>query len=232
MGKPQISIQQHSLGLVRLALNPCGLSGIGWVWIPNKSNFLRIFSNLIQSMCIGNNRTRPYAVRRKLSPTKYQPHAHARCGATGACGPLPCSFSWQDTTNAHQSSGRRWLARMPQPNEPSSLTTHWQSGLASTRTGAPRATPRSRSPTTFPKPMCRYPAPPASAPRIRASQAPRSCSRMVLPSYTPLPTLPRSPLPWHRVVWPCRESARAHGSVLPFGNTDFLVLRCYPWICN
>jgi hypothetical protein len=101
---------------------------------------------------------------------------------------------------------------MPQPNEPSSLTTHWQSGLASTRTGAPCATPRSRSPTTFPKPMCRYPAPPASAPRIRASQAPRSCSPMVLPSYTPLPTLPRSPLPWHRAVWPCRESARAHGS--------------------
>ena len=47
------------LGLVRLALNPCGLGGIGWVWIPNKSNFLRIFSNPIQSMCIGNNRTRP-----------------------------------------------------------------------------------------------------------------------------------------------------------------------------
>jgi hypothetical protein len=47
------------LGLVRLALNPCGLSGIGWVWIPNKSKFLRIFSNPIQSMCIGNNRTRP-----------------------------------------------------------------------------------------------------------------------------------------------------------------------------
>jgi hypothetical protein len=48
------------LGLIRLALNPCGLSEIGWVWISNKSNFFLIFSNLIQSMYIGNNRTRPY----------------------------------------------------------------------------------------------------------------------------------------------------------------------------
>jgi hypothetical protein len=52
------------LGLVRLALNPCGLSGIGWVWIPNKSIFFLIFFNLIQSICIGNNRTRPYRVWR------------------------------------------------------------------------------------------------------------------------------------------------------------------------
>jgi hypothetical protein len=46
-------------GLVRLALNPCGLSGIGWVWIPNKLNFFSFLSNSIQSMCIGNNRTSP-----------------------------------------------------------------------------------------------------------------------------------------------------------------------------
>jgi hypothetical protein len=51
------------LGLVRLALNPCGLSGIGWVWILNKSNFFSIFSNPIQSMCIENNRTSPYTVQ-------------------------------------------------------------------------------------------------------------------------------------------------------------------------
>jgi hypothetical protein len=55
------------LGLVRLALNPCGLSGIRWVWIPNKSNFFSIFSNPIQSMCIRNNRTSPYCVRRAIS---------------------------------------------------------------------------------------------------------------------------------------------------------------------
>jgi hypothetical protein len=61
--------RQHLLGLVRLALNPCGLSGIGWVWIPNKSNFFSLFSNPIQSMCIGNNRTSPNEF--KLSQLKY-----------------------------------------------------------------------------------------------------------------------------------------------------------------
>jgi hypothetical protein len=50
------------LGFVRLALNPCGLSEIGWIWISNKSNFFSIFSNLIQSMCFRNNRTSPYRV--------------------------------------------------------------------------------------------------------------------------------------------------------------------------
>jgi hypothetical protein len=56
------SYKKTSLGLVRLAFNPCGLNEIGWVWISNKSNFLSIFSNLIQSICIENNRTSPYNV--------------------------------------------------------------------------------------------------------------------------------------------------------------------------
>jgi hypothetical protein len=38
-----------SLGPVRFALNPCGLGGIGWVSIPNKSKSFTIFSNPIQS---------------------------------------------------------------------------------------------------------------------------------------------------------------------------------------
>jgi hypothetical protein len=50
------------LGLVRFALNPCGLGGIGWVSIPNKSKSFTIFSNPIQSTWDGNNRTSPYLV--------------------------------------------------------------------------------------------------------------------------------------------------------------------------
>jgi hypothetical protein len=44
---PFRSLVYTILGLVRLALNPYGLSRIRWVWIPNKSNFFLICSNLI-----------------------------------------------------------------------------------------------------------------------------------------------------------------------------------------
>jgi hypothetical protein len=47
-------------GLVRFALNPYGLGGIGWVSIPNKSKSFTIFSNPIQSTWDRNNRTSPY----------------------------------------------------------------------------------------------------------------------------------------------------------------------------
>jgi hypothetical protein len=51
------------LGLVRFALNPCGLDRIRWVLIPNKSKSFTIFSNLIQSTWDRNNRTSPYLYR-------------------------------------------------------------------------------------------------------------------------------------------------------------------------
>jgi hypothetical protein len=50
--KPGMTMENY-LGLVRLALNPCGLSGIGWVLIPNKSNFFSIFSNPINPCVLG-----------------------------------------------------------------------------------------------------------------------------------------------------------------------------------
>jgi hypothetical protein len=40
-------------GLVRLTLNPYVLSEIGWVWIPNKSNFFFIFSITSNSCVLG-----------------------------------------------------------------------------------------------------------------------------------------------------------------------------------
>jgi hypothetical protein len=82
------------LGLVRLALNPCGLSGIGWVWIPNKSNFFSIFSNPIQSMCIGNNRTSPYVVNSVwLKCTCFYPSSswqYKPCLFSGSCSQQQC----------------------------------------------------------------------------------------------------------------------------------------------
>jgi hypothetical protein len=54
--------QSYHLGLVRFALNLCGLGGIGWVSIPNKSKSFTIFSNLIQSTWDRNNRISPYQV--------------------------------------------------------------------------------------------------------------------------------------------------------------------------
>jgi hypothetical protein len=41
------------LGLVRLALNPCGLNRIGWVLIPNKSNFFSFFPILSNPCVLG-----------------------------------------------------------------------------------------------------------------------------------------------------------------------------------
>jgi hypothetical protein len=59
---PQKSLVSGSdLGFVRFALNPCGLGGIGWVSIPNKSKSFTIFSNPIQSIWDRNNRTSPYS---------------------------------------------------------------------------------------------------------------------------------------------------------------------------
>jgi hypothetical protein len=55
-----IGISEQALRLVRFALNPCGLGGIEWVSIPNKSKSLIIFSNLIQSTWDRNNRTKSY----------------------------------------------------------------------------------------------------------------------------------------------------------------------------
>jgi hypothetical protein len=57
-----IGISEQALRLVRFALNPCGLGGIEWVLIPNKSKSLIIFSNLIQFTWDRNNRTKSYWV--------------------------------------------------------------------------------------------------------------------------------------------------------------------------
>jgi hypothetical protein len=73
-------------GLVRLALNPCGLSEIGWVLISNKSKLFSIFSNPIQSMCIENNWTslpwRGSESSAQQTPTEKQsfiPHSITGC---------------------------------------------------------------------------------------------------------------------------------------------------------
>jgi hypothetical protein len=58
------SISPNS-GLVRFALNPCGLDGIEWVKIPNKLKSFRIFSNHIQSTWDRNNRTSPHGLKAK-----------------------------------------------------------------------------------------------------------------------------------------------------------------------
>jgi hypothetical protein len=49
-----------TLVTVRFVLNPCGLSMIDWVSIPNKSKSFIKCSNPIQSTPDRNNRTRPY----------------------------------------------------------------------------------------------------------------------------------------------------------------------------
>jgi hypothetical protein len=56
---------------------------IEWDWMclnHKKSNFFLIFSNLIQSMCIGNNQTMPYVVNKLVYTRCFQQGGFASIG--------------------------------------------------------------------------------------------------------------------------------------------------------